>query len=168
LVETDEQQGKEFRSGRNAQFALPPASDDLIVTRKQTSGVKKVFSPTQGSLGALLGGPLAGTYFVCMNFLALGKRNLAWLATICGAAIAVAITLWDLFRTEAMLNYSIVIFIAPAIIAWFTIVRTQFTKAQIVESSTLRVHSNWRVAGIALLGLLIFTVLGLGTNPHRR
>jgi hypothetical protein len=138
----------------------PPVSENLIASEKQGLHVKKVFSPAQGSLGAFLGGPMAGTYFVCMNFLALGKRKLAWLATICGAAIAAATTLWDLFRPEAMLSSSIVIFIAPAVIAWSIIARAQFTKAQIAASNTLRFHSNWWVAGVALLGLLIFAVLG--------
>jgi hypothetical protein len=38
--------------------------------------------------------------------------------------------------------------------------RAQFTKAQIAESSTLVRHSNGRVAGIAVLGLLIFAAVG--------
>jgi hypothetical protein len=142
----------------------PPKSDTSIVPEKQEPDIKKVFSPVQGSLGSLLGGPLAGAYFVWVNFLALGNRKRARLAVILGTAIAGAITFWDLFRTDAMLNYSIVIFMTPALIAWLIIARVQFTRAQIVASSTLTFHSNRRVASVGLLGLIVFASVGLAVG----
>jgi hypothetical protein len=134
-----------------------PKSEILIAPEKQGSDVKKVFSPAQGSLGSFLGGPLPGTYFVAMNFLALGDVKRARLATILGIVITAAVLLWHFLLPEGLLSYSIVIPYSAA--AWLIIGRTQFTKAQIVESKTLTFHSNRRVAGIVLLGLLITFVL---------
>ena len=153
-------------------YTTPRVSEKLISPEKRGPGVRKVFSPAQGSFGTLLGGPLAGIYFVCMNFLALGNKKRAWLATICGAVIAAAITFWHLvWGGDAMPKYRIIVFAAPAVIAWLIIARAQFTKAQIGASSTLAFHSNCWVAGVVLLGRVIFAALGLALGlaigPHR-
>ena len=146
----------------------PPKADILIAPEKQGPGIRKVYSPAQGSLGAFLGGPLAGTYFVCMNFVALGNMKRAWLATVLGAAIAAAATLWHFFIRDIALGGSIRV--AYAAIAWFAIAHAQFTRSQIVESRTLSFHSNHRVAGVTLLGLVVFAALGIAARhflPHR-
>jgi hypothetical protein len=135
----------------------PPKSEILIAPEKAGPGVKRVFSPAQASLGTFLGGPLPGTYFVVMNFLTLGDVKRARLATIWGIVVTAAVLLWHFLLPEGLLNYSIVVPYSAA--AWPIIGRTQFTKAQIVESKTLTFHSNWRVAGIALFGLLITFLL---------
>lgn len=148
----------------------PPKSEILIAPEKHVPGVMRVFSPAQGSLAALLGGPLAGTYVVCTNFLALANRKRAWLAAVCGTAIAAAITFGHLEVPNASIGYDALVFVTPAIIAWLVIGGAQFTKAQIVESTTLTPHSNRRVAGVVLLGLLIFAAVGLvvGHFLHHR
>jgi hypothetical protein len=135
----------------------PPQSDISIVPEKRGPGVKKVFSPAQGALGALLGGPLPGAYFVAANFRALGKSGRALLTTIWGVAILLAVLLWHSRLPEGVLNYSIAIVYSAA--AWAIIAWTQFTKAQIVASTKLTVHSNGRVVGIALAGLLMTFML---------
>jgi len=137
----------------------PPKSDISIVPEKQGPGVKKVFSPAQGCLGAFLGGALPGAYFVTMNFLALGDRKRARLTTIAGGILVVSSLLWHLRLREGLLNYSIRIVYPVA--AWLVIGRSQFTKPQIVASTTLTFHSNWRVAGVVLVGLLINIALAL-------
>jgi hypothetical protein len=119
--------------------------------------VKKVFSPAQGSIGAFLGGPVAGTYFVAMNSLALGNVKRARLATILGIVITAASLLWHFFLLDRPLGYSIRI--AYLVAAWLVIGRTQFTKPQIVASATLTFHSNGRVADVVLLGTLIMFAL---------
>jgi hypothetical protein len=135
----------------------PPQSDLSIVPEKQGPGVKKVFSPAQGALGALLGGPLPGAYFVTANFRALGHMKRALLTTIGGVVILLAVFLWHSRLPEGLLNYSICIVYSAA--AWVIIARTQFTKPQIVASRTLTLHSNGRVAGVALVGLIITFML---------
>jgi hypothetical protein len=135
----------------------PPKSDISITLEKQGPDVKTVFSPAQGSLGSFFGGPLAGTYFVAMNFVALGAVRRAWLTTIWGIVITAASLLWHFFLPDRLLGYSIRI--AYPVAAWLVIGRTQFTKPQIVASKTLTFHSNWRVAGVVLLGTLITFVL---------
>ena len=148
----------------------PPKANIWIAPEKQGPGIRKVYSPAQGSLGAFLGGPLAGTYFVCMNFVALGNMKRAWLAAILGTAIAAATTVWNLFVPDTMVYYGIAIRIVPALIAWLVIAVAHFTKVQIVESTTLTFHSNRRVAGVVLLGVVIFAAVGLVVGhflPHR-
>ena len=135
----------------------PPKSDISIAPETQGADVKKVFSPAQGSLGSFLGGPLAGIYFVAMNFLALGAMKRAWLTAIWGIAITAATLLCVNLLPYRVVGYSINT--AYAVAAWLIIGRTQFTKPQIVASKTLTFHSNWRVTGVALLGLLIIFVL---------
>jgi hypothetical protein len=141
----------------------PPNSDILIAPEKQGPGVKRVFSPAQASFGVLLGGPVPGTYFVAMNFLALGDTKRARLTAILGIAITAAILLWHYLMPEGPLNYGISI--PYSIAAWLIIKRAQFTKAQIVASKTLTFHSNWRVGGLALLGL-VFTVVVARVLSH--
>jgi hypothetical protein len=137
----------------------PPKSDISIVPEKLGPGVKKVFSPAQGCLGAFLGGALPGTYFVTMNFLALGAMKRARLTIIGGGILAISALLWHRLLPEGLLNGSIRI-VYP-VTAWLIIGRSQFTKPQIVASRTLTFHSNWRVAGVVLVGLLINIALGL-------
>jgi hypothetical protein len=137
----------------------PPRSDITQAPGKQGPGLKEVFSPTQGAVGAFFGGPLAGTYFIRANFLALGDAKRAGLATLCGLIICVAILLALPFLPERMPGF--IVPMAYTITARVIIERTQFTKAQIADSSTLTFHSNWRVAGVTALGFLIFGVVGV-------
>jgi len=136
---------------------VPPKSDISIPLEKLGPDVKKVFSPAQGSLGSFFGGPLAGTYFVAMNFVALGAVRRARLTTILGIVITAATLLTDFSLPNMIVGYSISA--AFAIAAWLIIGRRQFTKPQVVASRTLAFHSNWRVAGVALVGLLIIFIL---------
>ena len=136
----------------------PPKSDTLNAPEMHGQGVKKVFSPAQASLGAFFGGPLAGTYYVTMNFLSLGDKKRARLTTISGIIISVVALLGHHLLFERILGYSINI--AYPVIAWPIIARMQFTKPQIAASRTLTFHSDWRVAGVALLGKLIILPLG--------
>jgi len=137
----------------------PPKSDISIVPEKQGPGVKKVFSPAQGCLGALLGGALPGAYFVTMNFLALGARKRARLTIVVGSIIVVSSLLWHNLLHPRLL-YSSVRIVYP-VAAWLVIGRSQFTEPQILASRMLTFHSNWRVAGVVLVGLLINLALAL-------
>jgi len=137
----------------------PPKSDISIVPEKEGPGVKRVFSPAQGCLGALLGGALPGAYFVTMNFLALGARKRARLTIVVGSIIVVSSLLWHNLLHPRLL-YSSVRIVYP-VAAWLVIGRSQFTEPQILASRMLTFHSNWRVAGVVLVGLLINLALAL-------
>ena len=137
-----------------------PKSDIARAPEKSGPEVKKVFSPGQGSVGTFLGGPLAGVYFIRANFLAKGDSKRALLATIWGIVVCAGILLALPFLPEKMPGF--IVPLAYTITARLIIERAQFTKAQIVDSDTLTFHSNWRVAAVAALGLLIFGVVGVG------
>jgi hypothetical protein len=154
---TNQQPGEKTMVEETQNPYTPPKSDISIIPAKQGPGVKKVFSPAQGGVGAFLGGPVPGTYFVTATFLALGETKRARLTTIWGVVIVLAVLLWHFRLPEGLLSYSISIVYSVA--AWVIIGRTQFTKPQIVASRTLTFHSNWRVAGVALVGLIITFVL---------
>jgi hypothetical protein len=138
----------------------PPKSEIRHAPEGPGPGARRVFSPAQGSAGTFLGGPLAGTYFIRANYLALGETKRARLATIWGIVICAAILLVLPFMPEKMPGY--IIPIAYAITARTIIERAQFTKAYIAASNDLAFHSNWRVVGVALLGLVIFALLAIG------
>jgi hypothetical protein len=137
----------------------PPKSKIVHAPEKLAPGVMRVFSPAQGSLGTFLGGPLAGTYFIRTNFLALGDSKRARLTTIWGVVICAGILLALPFLPDKMPGY--IIPMAYAITARVIIERAQFTKAQIAASSTLAFHSCWRAVAVAVLGLVVFALLGI-------
>jgi uncharacterized protein YqgC (DUF456 family) len=137
----------------------PPKSEIVHSPEELGPGVMRVFSPAQGSLGTFVGGPLAGTYFIRSNFLALGDSKRARLTTIWGVVICAGILLALPFLPEKMPGY--IIPMAYAITTRVIIERAQFTKAQIATSSTLAFHSGWRALGVAVVGLVIFALLGI-------
>lgn len=137
----------------------PPKSEIGIAPKKPGHNATCVFSPAQGSLGTFVGGPLAGTYFIRTNFLALGDSKRARLTTIWGVVICAGILLALPFLPEKMPGY--IIPMAYAITARIIIERAQFTKAQIAASSTLAFHSGWRALGVAVVGLVIFALLAI-------
>lgn len=137
----------------------PPKSDTSVAPTKDLAGTKRVFSPAQGSVGTFFGGPLAGTYFLRANYLALGQGKRAMQATIGGILVSVAILLSLPFLPEKMPHY--VLPIAYMFAVRFLIERSQFTKKHIVESGHLTFQSNWRVAGVAVIGIVLFVLVGV-------
>lgn len=137
----------------------PPRSDISIDPSKAGPGAKKAFSPAQTGLGTFVGGPLAGTYFLRANFLAMGDPRKARATTIGGIVVTALILLAMPFLPEKMPGY--IIPIAYTVTARLLVERMQLTKKQIVESEDWSFQSNWRVAGVALAGFVLFAGLAL-------
>jgi hypothetical protein len=137
----------------------PPKSETANAPKGMSADARKVYSPAQGSLGTFLGGPLAGTYFVRANFQTMGDAKGARMVTMWGIAICAVILLSLPFLPAKMPGY--ILPIAYAITVRMLIEKKQFTKVQLATSTTFTVHSNWRVVGIALAGLVVFALLGV-------
>lgn len=135
----------------------PPKSETGFVPAK--AGVQKVYSPTQGWAGTFLGGPLVGTYLLRANFAAIGKSKHARQATLWGVVLSAVILLSLPFLPERTPGY--ILPIAYSMTVRLIIERAQFTKNQIASSDKLAFHSNWRVLGVGLLGLVVFLILGV-------
>jgi hypothetical protein len=134
----------------------PPASRVGDVPARKI----RVYSPSQGSVGTFLGGPLPGLVFLRANYAAMGE-----------AAKAGSVARWGLLGSLGFLLVVPVIpewmprFVIPLAMAWavrLLIERGQFSKEQIAASGTYDFHSNWRVAGVTLLGALVFLLLAFG------
>lgn len=118
---------------------------------------RAVYSPTQGAVGTFLGGPLPAVYFLCVNDAALGqprrvRATLAW-----GLSGSLAFLLLFPFIPDWVPR-----FLFPLAMAWavrLLIEKGQFAKEAIATSEHLRFQSNWRVAGVSLLGALVFLAL---------
>ena len=120
----------------------------------------RVYSPTQGSFGTFLGGPLPGIYFLKSNYEAMGDSEHSRSTLIWGALIFVVFVLLAPFTPERAPKY-----VVPLVMAWtirILIEKKQLSKAQIATSDRYRFHSNWKVFGFSLLGALITGVLVVG------
>lgn len=136
----------------------PPKSDTSQPASK-SSDAKRAFSPGQGGLGTFLGGPLAGTYYVRANYLAMGQPRRARQATIYGVLVSLGILALLPFLPEKTPN--ILVPLAYAIAARLLIERGQLTKQQILDGKDWTFHSNGRVALVAVVGFVVFAMLAV-------
>ncbi len=136
----------------------PPKSDTSQPAGK-TPEAKRAFSPGQGGLGTFLGGPLAGTYYLRANFLAMGQPKRARQATVYGVLVSLGILALLPFLPEKTPN--ILVPLAYAITVRLLIERAQLTKQQILDAKDWIFHSNGRVALIAVIGFVVFAALAV-------
>jgi hypothetical protein len=136
----------------------PPKSDTSQTTTKGPEA-KRAFSPGQGSLGTFLGGPLAGTYYLRANYLAMGQPKRARQATIYGVLVSLGILALLPFLPEQTPN--ILVPLAYAITVRLLMERGQLTKQQILDAKDWTFHSNGRVALIAVIGFVVFATLAV-------
>jgi len=116
---------------------------------------EKIYNEKNIALGTLVGGPMAGGYFLIENYKSLGKGSLtaiAWGITII-STIAYHVTN---FLMQDWTNISTI----PLIFICVIVVRQFFKQKQKTDVDAYinqggEVHSNWRVAGISLLFLAI-------------
>jgi hypothetical protein len=132
----------------------PPKADNTSAPPSDLRTGAKMFSARQAWGGTLLGGPLAGAYFIRVNFVARGERKRAAIATFLGVVITLAIVAVVPFMPER-LPHSIIP-IAYSMAAWSIVEQLQLSKA---EAAKTPLHSNWRVVGVALLGFVLFLFL---------
>lgn len=120
----------------------------------------KLYSPIQGGLGTVLGGPLAGAYFIKSNFDAMDDSISSRKTVIWGTVINLLFLLSLPFIPVQIPRY-----IIPAIysfIIWIVIAKMQLTVEKIVSSPNFESQSNWKVLGISLLVLPIYILLIYG------
>ena len=117
----------------------------------------KVYSPTQAALGALLGGPIASTYFIKQNFSTLNKEQAIKSTLLIGGIIVFILLATIPFTPDEFPNIAIPLI--TVISTRLIIEKFQFTKANIVENENLNFHSNWKVLSIGIISMLIFFIL---------
>jgi hypothetical protein len=149
--------GKDATVDESQNPYAPPKADTSLPPTQDGLEAKRAFSPSQGALGTFLGGPLAGTYYLRANYLALGQPKRAWQATVYGIIASLGILAVLPFLPEKTPN--VVIPLAYAITVRLLIERGQLTKQKILESKEWTFHSNWRVAAVAAIGLIVFAML---------
>ena len=118
---------------------------------------RKLFSPTQGGVGAFFFGPLTALYLVQSNFGAMALYEKRTKTITYGAIFIAAFLLLSPFLPEKIPGFAIglvYMYITHAVIE-----KQQMGKQKIVDSDMYEFQSNWLVFGIGLLGLLILTVM---------
>ncbi|MHA6204698.1 hypothetical protein ACXU4B_09765 [Dyella soli] len=119
-----------------------------------------LYSPTQASAGAFLGGPVGLIYFLYRNFAALGKKSEARMTLILGAVLVVA--LWVVLPILPQKMSGVPFTVAYMVIARQVAEKYQLTKQVIASSSQYTFQSSWNVVGMGVLCVLGSVVLILG------
>lgn len=122
--------------------------------------VQRLYTPKQVQAGAFLGGPLAAVFYLWKNFQTLKNPGGAKWTLRYGLGFTILLILLIPWFPERTPNY-----ILPFAYAWgayYLVTRYQRSKEQIQKSPELGFHSNWKVTGIALAGLIAFAVPALG------
>ncbi len=115
--------------------------------------IKEFFSPKQIYIGTLIGGPLAGIYYLSENFNHIEKANLASVCKLVGAIFTLLI-FWIAFRIPDEFPNAIVPIVYSAVaaaIAW----QWQVKKEEVEAAESYGFQSNWKVAGVSLVSLVI-------------
>lgn len=121
------------------------------------NGGSKMFSPVQAGVAAFLGGPLAATYVLRKNFLALGSADRARKTMTWGLLLTALIVLLLPFIPDRFPNIALSI---VYLVATNQVVRNyQLTKNQIVESGRYTFQSNWLVFLVIVLAILLLIVV---------
>jgi hypothetical protein len=119
--------------------------------------VNKLYSPRQSTMAAFFGGPLAAVYVVRNNYTELGKEASARSAIAWGSLLVLALLLVLPFLPEKFPNTAIPL--AYSLAVGQLVEKLQLSKEAIRESEQYDFESNWRVAGVSVLSLLLFLVL---------
>ncbi len=119
----------------------------------------KVYSPTQASLGAFLGGPIGAAYFIRQNFSALNDEEAVKNTNKYGSFIIAFLFVILAFLPENLPN--MVIPIMTIVSTRILVEKYQFKKEDILKSTELDFHSNWRVFFVSLISLIVFIVIGV-------
>lgn len=125
---------------------------DLEKTRHEESvKATAVYSPMQLSAGSILGGPLAGIYFLRANYLSLDNQEMARKVVRWGVSIYIALLI-AVFFIPSDLFPDYMVTVMTSIIVYQIAVNTMPVKSTIKDDDSLKFQSKWRVF---LIGLLI-------------
>jgi uncharacterized membrane protein YidH (DUF202 family) len=128
---------------------MEAASEKPLIASDMTA----VYSPGQCAFACFLGGPLASIWCIRRNFQALGRRDAVRQTSLYGTLAMVLMFLVLPFLPDSFPNYLIALVTIAA--SMILVQRYQFTRQAISESESLTPHSNWMVAGIGLLAMVI-------------
>lgn len=131
-------------------YAAPNAN--ALENKSTSSGeVRKLFSPTQGAMGAFLLGPITGVYIIQANFAAMGESVRRSNTIIYGVLFILAVALLSPFAPEKMPAFAFgLLYMIPT--RW-VMDKFQPNKQQIIDSQDSIFRSNWLVLGIGLVGI---------------
>jgi uncharacterized membrane protein YkvI len=121
--------------------------------------MNRLFSPNQVGIGSFVGGPFAAVYLLWSNFRALGNASAARATLLWGIVFIVALLAILPFLPEKFPN--LLIPVIYTVIARLIAERFQMTKRQIAQSEQFDFQSNWLVAGLSVLCLAIFFLVGV-------
>lgn len=122
-------------------------------------GGSKMFSPVQAGVAAFIGGPLAATYVIRQNFLALGNADQARKAMTWGLLLSILVVLLLPFVPDKMPNSAASI--VYLVVTGQVVRKYQLTKAQIMESGQYSFQSNWRVFFVSILAVLLLVAVAV-------
>ena len=121
--------------------------------------VKTVLSPTQIAVGSFWGGPIATVYYLRKNYLAIGNEELAQKTLLFGVVFLIFLLGLLPFLPEKFPN--MIIPFAYCLAARKIAEATQLKKEQIENSEEYIFESNWKIFGVGVLTLLLFSVVAL-------
>lgn len=129
---------------------------------------KKLFSPIQAGIGAFCGGPLATTCFLKLNFDILEDTKKAKLTLLWGLPLSFLILVGCFFLPQIP-GIAIGFSMGYAATAQRFTEQYQLSKKAIEQSELYEFESNWKVAGISLLGIVIYLAMAMavGSLLHR-
>ncbi len=136
-------------------FGISLLSREYPVTRR------RLYTPTQVTLGALWGGPIAAAYFIRQNFQALKKGPEAGLTQLLGALATVIFLLTLSFLPERF--PSLLIPLVYTAITWGIVMRWQPGKETIANDTQYDFQSNWRVFFTGLVTQVLTVLLATAT-----
>ena len=117
-----------------------------------------LYSPLQIAVGAFVGSPFAGLWFIFQNLRRLGYRQKGIHFLIWGSLVSVALLVGLCFLTDSI--PPLVVPIAYAVIFYFLANRL-FSQLPSDSNLDIQAASNWHVAGITLLWLILVFFVGL-------
>lgn len=135
----------------------PPKSN--LRTDSAAGSGSKMFSPVQAGVAAFMGGPLAATYVLRKNFLALGnmggaRATLTWGLILSALIILIIPFIPDWFPGMA----SSVIYL---VVTNLVVQKYQLSRNQIIESGRYTFQSNWLVLLVMVLAIMLLMAVAV-------
>lgn len=122
--------------------------------------MRSTYSPRQIQVATFLGGPLAAAYFLKQSFEAIDRKDLAkkfFFAYLIISAIILVIL--PFLPEETPNNIIPLVNLIPVVML---LKKHYLTKAEITESEEYKFESSWKVFGISLASLLVYSSLAVG------